>query len=293
MSQYVCTHKKRVKISPVGTPKLFFNAIDCDCGKCRACRLKRRNQWATRLALQWKDTSNALWCLFTYDNEHIPAFNSLGKKRMSAFIKRLRRWFEYHWNWKGIKFFCSGEYGTINKRPHFHVILYNLPNCPNGFNKVCPSIKYQLELLWKQGFVKVKKLETIQQVYYCAKYAVKGLSEHENIEPCILYSKGLGKGFVMKNLDYLKKKANDPLNPKSPKINVDGKAFYPDSVKTYRKLIYTAEQLKAKLYDFLLNAKLTCLGYEKDKQVKYEWSKHSEELVKKGITTYSELERRK
>lgn len=290
---YVCTHKKRVKIKPIGTPSRSISVVDCDCGKCRACRLKRRNQWATRLALQWKDTPNALWCLFTYNNEHIPAFNRLGKERMSAFIKRLRRWFEYHWNWKGIKFFCSGEYGTINNRPHFHVILFNLPICNK--NKICLSIKYQLELLWKQGYVKVKKLETINQVYYCAKYAVKGLSEHEDVEPCILFSKGLGKDFVKKNLAYFKEQVSNVLDPKSPKVNVDGKVFFLDSVKMYKKLIYTDEQLKSKLYDYLLSVSKDITSYgvmEKDMQ-KYEWSKHAEKLVNQGITKYKELERRK
>lgn len=49
-------------------------------------------------------------------------------------MKRLRRYYEHHYNHKPIRFFMCGEYGpTATTRPHYHAIIFNLP---------IPDLKY-------------------------------------------------------------------------------------------------------------------------------------------------------
>jgi len=307
MSNYVCTHRKLVKV-PEMKDKFKYGAflglnpfkvarqeskIWVDCGKCHACKLKRRNQWVVRLATQWTDTPRAFWSLFTYDNEHVPAFNELGKKRFSAFIKRFRSYLKYHWNWKGIKYFVSGEYGDKNHRPHFHAIIYNLPPCPYNRKNVCPALKLKMEMLWKQGFVKTKMLSDVNQIYYTCKYAVKGLADHKDSKPCILFSKGLGLNYVKKNIDKYKKDVHNILKPKVPILRVGKFRFNLAICRTFADYIYGRI---LKFYRFV-DYKIECSkfnpmnGHSEANQQKYKYSKYCEEAVKSGNKTWEELDK--
>jgi hypothetical protein len=85
----------------------------------------------------------------TYNDESLPANESLVKEHLQLFIKRLRKFIEP----KKIKYFGCGEYGDKTDRPHYHVIVIGwmpeLANCyrPDGRNVASRDI----ERLWKYG----------------------------------------------------------------------------------------------------------------------------------------------
>lgn len=297
MSRLVCTHRKKIRLKDMKYSSSYGAFIGSkhlppsqkgyywvDCGKCLACRMKRKKQWITRLALQMEDTPRAFWSLFTYNNDTVPAFNELGKKRFSAFMKRFRSYVKYHFNWSGIKYFVAGEYGSKNHRPHFHAIIYNLPPCPYGKNCMCIALKYVMERLWKQGYVKTKILEDVSQIYYTCKYAVKGLYDHKGSKPCILFSKGLGKGYVVKNLDKLRKKVRQKFKVEPPCVYVGRYKFNPAICKLFRNYIYgrILELFRCIWYKYECPKYDNDIGLPSDLRRDWEYSKYVEDAVETG-----------
>lgn len=55
----------------------------------------------------------------TYDDDHLPQYGQLHKEHLQKFFKRLRKNFS-----QNFKYVASGEYGDINRRPHFHIALF-------------------------------------------------------------------------------------------------------------------------------------------------------------------------
>lgn len=97
--------------------------IEVPCGKCLECRIQRTRQWADRCVLEAKQYKKNYFVTLTYDDNHLPDKNSLKPKDLQDFMKRLRKKF------KGVKirFLACGEYGDLSFRPHYHLLLFNLP----------------------------------------------------------------------------------------------------------------------------------------------------------------------
>lgn len=97
--------------------------IQIPCGKCLECRIQHARAWADRCVLEAKQYKDNYFVTLTYDDEHLPPRNSLEPRDVQLFLKRLRKRF------KGVKLrtlYC-GEYGDSSFRPHYHLILFNLP----------------------------------------------------------------------------------------------------------------------------------------------------------------------
>lgn len=134
--------------------------IKVPCGKCIGCREKNSKDWATRCSLEneiwnqnykdWHKDETPCWFItLTYDDEHLPREDELVDKKtgviyqndnweqghlvkeeLQEFMKDIRAYWKYHYNWDGIRFFSCGEYGGSidgTHRPHYHLILFNLP----------------------------------------------------------------------------------------------------------------------------------------------------------------------
>ena len=52
----------------------------------------------------------------TYDDDHLPEYNSLNYKHFQDFMKRLRK------SHNGVRFYMCGEYGEDFSRPHYHAL---------------------------------------------------------------------------------------------------------------------------------------------------------------------------
>lgn len=153
---------------------LLADQIDqIPCGKCIQCRLSYSRDWANRCMMELKTSTNAAFITLTYDTEHLH-FNpyvdvetgEIGYRPMlwpadlRNFMKRLRFWCsEQPGNGEMTqRFYACGEYGEITQRPHYHLILYNLPpefyeNSHVFTNGVCAPYWTcsPLEKLWPDG----------------------------------------------------------------------------------------------------------------------------------------------
>lgn len=125
------------------------------CGQCWSCRLKKSAEWATRAALETREFEHNWFITLTYDNEHLPTTDYmvdeetgefykndgtwngyLVPEHFKKFMKDLRRYYKYHYDWDGIRFLMCGEYGEKKGRPHYHAIIFNLPLFKDGENKL-------------------------------------------------------------------------------------------------------------------------------------------------------------
>lgn len=146
------------------------------CGKCYACRSKRRNQWSARLTeearFHERNHRVNLFITLTYNEENVPyiqtdegAIRVALLSDVSSFIKRLRK--SLYGSKKGdLRYFAVSEYGPKTFRPHFHVLLFGLP--PQTIRILTRII----EKAWLfQGFISVSNV-TRNRIRYCAKYCL-------------------------------------------------------------------------------------------------------------------------
>ena len=106
--------------------------IQIPCGKCIGCRMDYSRSWADRMTYHVFGKEDSSWFLtLTYDDVHLEDLEhsdnydlySLNYDDMSVFIKNLRNKFRDC----SIDFYFAGEYGDLQFRPHFHLILYGVP----------------------------------------------------------------------------------------------------------------------------------------------------------------------
>ncbi|WGL31493.1 replication initiator protein [Dipodfec virus UOA04_Rod_1143] len=94
------------------------------CGHCRACSYNKQADWATRLSFEAKSypKQSVLFLGLSYNDEHLPENQSLYKRDVQLFFKRLRKFIAP----RKCRFFMAGEYGEKHNRPHYHVILFGV-----------------------------------------------------------------------------------------------------------------------------------------------------------------------
>ena len=206
--------------------------MEIPCGNCIQCRLDYSKTWAIRCYLESLQFQHNYFVTLTYDDAHI----RLGLTEnptvlftdFQKFIKKLRRYFKYHYNFEGIRYFGCTEYGDQSFRPHGHIILFNCPipdltydfvdddgqithrrsSCgPMMFSKIISD-------LWENGFVTIEDANYNTEAYV-SRYIMKkqkGIAGEEvydkalNIEPPRLFMSlkpAIGGQYFMDNEDYL------------------------------------------------------------------------------------------
>lgn len=144
--------------------------VPLPCGHCLGCSLDKSKDWAVRCVLESSDHEANCFLTLTYDEAHCP--NKLDKKEVSSFLKRLRA---RHPGLE-LKFFSCGEYGSLNGRPHYHLILfgYDFPDkelfCHDGVSHIFRS--KELESLWTFGISSIGDV-TLESCAYVARYSLK------------------------------------------------------------------------------------------------------------------------
>lgn len=91
------------------------------CGECIGCRLSWRRQWALRCLHEKRMYSASVFLTLTYADDHLPDPPSLSLRDLQLFMKRLRATRP-----AGVRFFGCGEYGETTRRPHYHILLFNV-----------------------------------------------------------------------------------------------------------------------------------------------------------------------
>lgn len=173
------------------------------CGQCIGCRLEKARQWAIRCVHESKLWENNSFVTLTYNDLNLPIDGSISKREVQLFMKRLRK--EYG---EGIRFYACGEYGEENKRPHYHLILFNIQFNDRELHSVRNGVKLyrsrKLEEIWTKGYSTIGDV-TFESASYVARYVTKKITgdkaeNHYNgkIPEFALMSRrpGLGKGFV-------------------------------------------------------------------------------------------------
>ena len=175
-------------------PNIFKGHI-VPCGKCVNCRKKKVNDWAVRLELERRNNYNAsLFLTLTYSDEHLPRGGLLDRSDLQKYIKRLRRYIQYHSLPYKISYFAAGEYGTRSTiRPHYHLCLFGIPLTVDNYKL--------LKKLWGNGHIKVKVLD-FKKSRYVSKYCQKNFQKEkvdwstgEVVREFVTMSRRVGIGF--------------------------------------------------------------------------------------------------
>lgn len=188
------------------SPKQYkseYASFQLPCSKCIECRLQYAREWAVRCVHEAKMHEQNSFITLTYEND--PKRLQYGD--FQNFIKRLRKGYTISEETK-IGLFVTGEYGELNKRPHWHAIIFNWrPNdleyiFSNGNNNQVYTSK-TLDKLWTHGFTTVGDV-TFESAGYVARYAAKklvhGKDQDHDYQPISKKStrQAIGKKFLEK-----------------------------------------------------------------------------------------------
>lgn len=167
------------------------------CGRCIGCRLEKARQWGIRCLHEkkmWKDNA---YVTLTYNDENLPAGGTLVLRDLQLFMKKLRKARNSSKS-NPLRFFAGGEYGEGNKRPHYHLLLFNCGFSDKRFhtNNMRGEPLYtskELSDLWGKGFCSIGEV-TFDSAVYCAKYALKKVTGEQAEEHYFVYD-GDGVGY--------------------------------------------------------------------------------------------------
>lgn len=119
------------------------------CGKCAVCAHTRLNDIAARCQLEtYTSKCSPLFVTLTYDDAHLPADKSVSIDDIQKFLKRLRinlnRFFSHEEIVDGkrkmipakisLRYIYCSEYTPTTQRPHYHLLIWNVPYFPNGLS---------------------------------------------------------------------------------------------------------------------------------------------------------------
>lgn len=150
--------------------------VEVPCGQCLGCKLEHSRRWAVRLMHENKMHKQSAFVTLTYDAEHLPAVGSLDPEHLRGFHKRLHNRLLYHRGY-GISYYGCGEYGDLNKRPHYHSILfgYQFPDLKKYSENSRGEALYTSELcddVWGFGKTMLGDV-TFESCAYVARYVTK------------------------------------------------------------------------------------------------------------------------
>ena len=167
--------------------------VSVPCGKCSACLSNRRNDWIIRLTEELKQHDCAAFLTLTYSDENLTfGYKSptLVKEDLQKFIKLLR----YYVN-RPLRYYAVGEYGTKTKRPHYHLIVFNLHHI-NDIDNV--------QKAWTKGHSLVGDVN-IRSISYVAKYHVNKVDNVEGEQKsfcCMSLKTPIGIAYVEKKKSF-------------------------------------------------------------------------------------------
>jgi hypothetical protein len=195
------------EVNPSGRRSMVFNnkyalqpddPINLPCGRCVGCRLERSKQWAIRCYHEASMYDNNCFITLTFAPEHLEnRCNpwSVDVRDFQLFMKRLRKKFvpknpycsetqkELYDRFReenAIRFFHCGEYGDLNRRPHYHACLFNFDFEDKELWKITDAgsrlyISDTLSELWPYGFSTIGDV-TFESAAYVARYIMKKIT---------------------------------------------------------------------------------------------------------------------
>lgn len=176
--------------------------MSVSCKQCSGCRQEYSRQWAMRNMHEASLWPTNIFITLTYDNEHLPEYNTLIKKDFQDFMKRLRK--KKSANQKNpIRFFHCGEYGEKFGRPHYHAILFNTNfsdrESLQGHKNL--SVSETLSNLWGKGHSSIGDV-TFQSAAYVAGYVQKKINGARKEEHYAIIDQDTGEYFGQRQQEY-------------------------------------------------------------------------------------------
>lgn len=157
--------------------------LTVNCRKCVGCLTRRAREYSLRASHEARLHKNNLFVTLTYDDKNLPDNKGLKRSHIQDFVKVLRERIRREYNHTGIRILYCGEYGTRGtKRPHYHIILFNMPvdfdlRCKINFshNKRKEYTSKIIYESWnKRGIVNIQKANSATCAYV-AQYVTKKL----------------------------------------------------------------------------------------------------------------------
>lgn len=173
------------------------------CRKCLPCRLNIAREKAIRATHEASLHENNIFLTLTYNDASLTS-QELIYEDFQLFMKKLRKTQP-----QKIPVMVTGEYGEINKRPHWHALLFNYAPTDGKLkyttkNQEPVYTSEKLEKLWNKGNLEYGSV-TMDSANYVARYAAKKLvhgkdQEHQYHPIHKTSSKNaIGKGWIEKN----------------------------------------------------------------------------------------------
>lgn len=145
------------------------------CGKCEVCLDNRRRDYTLRLNLAEKKYNSIYFITLTFNENELPFDRSECIRKFQLYMKRLRKSWPFN---EKLKYFCVLERGDLNKRYHWHQILFS--NCQATKEHILSILLDR----WQYGIVDVGYLQP-GGISYLTKYLFKD-------DYKMLISRGLG-----------------------------------------------------------------------------------------------------
>lgn len=147
------------------------------CRKCLPCRLKLAREKAIRAIHEAQMHEENIFLTLTYAEEHLSS-PRLVIEDFQTFMKDLRDRVGYSPESR-IGVMYTGEYGGLNKRPHWHAILFNYrpPDAkPDRKNERGDQlyVSEEIDKIWKKGKADFGAV-TMDSAGYVARYQAKKL----------------------------------------------------------------------------------------------------------------------
>lgn len=217
--------------------------IHVPCGKCSPCLKRRAATWVFRLKKQDEISETSVFITYTYNDLNIPisenGYPTLDRAHHTLYMKRLRKQLKKEGYTGTLKYYLVGEYGSMTHRPHYHSILFNLPQ--HYINN-----PHKVEKSWTHGNIQIDEV-TPQSIAYVCGYVNKqkhfsNFGETDDRTPEFNFmSKGLGENYLTPaQIESMKRKLN-------PYITTENGQKTP-MPRYYKDKVFTPEE-KTKLAD--------------------------------------------
>lgn len=194
-------------------------------------------------------------------------YDSKDQKENSPVLDEIeRRSNGIRWSGKKLKFYGVGEYGSIRRRPHYHIILFNLYN------------KANINEAWPFGSVHVDSVNN-NTIDYTLKYmdkVQKGnlFKSFDGQKEFAIMSKNLGAEYLKKNGDWHRKNLENHYLFTERGFKIPIPKYYRDRMYDKRDknelIAIIKEKVDEKVSKEMREAIRTGLNYDKIEQNKVE-----------------------
>jgi hypothetical protein len=152
--------------------------FEFECRKCLPCRLNIAREKAIRSVHEAKMHKDNIFLTLTYDDKNLTS-EKLIYEDFQNFMKRLRKKVSGDIKSKYIPYIVTGEYGEINKRPHWHALLFNYAPSDRKLKYTTERGEHVwtsefIDSIWQKGMTEFGSV-TMDSAGYVARYAAKKL----------------------------------------------------------------------------------------------------------------------